>query len=197
VLIPEGLLSHISAYRNLIQELNDLFSECKTATEQRELAEQLFMDENVMKQKMTPWSFSLFSTLPDFMRLQLVKEQEMNGEVNLSQIETEKLLAHFVAKELEKRKQKGIYNGTFSPVTHFFGYQGRAAHPSLFDCSLASTMGFGAAALLEAGMTGQAVSVKELTNNATEWRVGGVPILALLRSQPKAGYKRHELVVPS
>ena len=131
------------------------------------------------------------------MRLQLVNEQEMSGEVNLSQLETEKLIAHFVALELEKRKTRGVYTGTFSPVTHFFGYQGRCAHPSLFDCSLGSTLGFGAAALLELGLTALAVCVKELTNGPAEWRVGGVPILALLRSQPKAGYKRHELVVPS
>ena len=102
-----------------------------------------------------------------------------------------------MAEELKRRKAKGVYTGTFSPVTHFFGYQGRAAHPSLFDCSLASTMGFGAAALIEAGMTAVAVSVKDITNHPSEWRVGGVPLLALLRSTPKAGYRRHELVIPS
>lgn len=142
----------------------------------------MFLDEAFMKERMSPWSFSLYSTLPDFMRLQLVNEQEISGEVNLSQIETEKLLAHFVDAELKRRKTKGLYKGTFSPVTHFFGYQGRCAHPTLFDCSLGSTMGFGAATLVEAGLTGVAVTVKEITNKAAEWRVGGVPILALFRS---------------
>jgi len=71
---------------------------------------------------MTPWSFSLFATLPDFMRMSLVSAQSIEGEVNLSQLETEKLIAHFVAEELKRRKAKGLYNGTFSPVTHFFGY---------------------------------------------------------------------------
>jgi hypothetical protein len=102
-----------------------------------------------------------------------------------------------VNEELQKRKKKGLYKGSFAPVTHYFGYQGRAAHPTLFDSSLASTLGFGAAALIEGGLTGVAVAVKELTNNVRDWRVGGVPILALLRSTPKAGYLRHELVVPS
>ena len=55
-----------------------------------------------------------------------------------------------VNNELQKRKKKGLYKGSFSPVTHYFGYQGRAAHPTLFDSSLASTLGFGAAALIEA-----------------------------------------------
>ena len=197
VLIPEGLLSHISAYKNLIVELNNLFADCKTSEEQTKLAEKLFLDEQSMREQMTPWSFSLFSTLPEFMRLQLLNEQQISGEVNLSFLETEKLTAHFVAEELKRRKNKGQYSGTFAPVTHFFGYQGRSAHPSLFDCSLGSTLGFGACALAEGGLTGMAVSVKEITQPPSEWRIGGVPIMALLKSQPKSGYRRHELVVPS
>jgi len=106
-------------------------------------------------------------------------------------------MAHFVAEELRRRKAEGSYNGSFAPVTHFFGYQGRAAHPSLFDCSLGSTLGFSAACLLEGGLSGLCVSVKELINHPGTWRVGGVPLLTLLRSQPKAGYHRHVLVVPS
>jgi 6-phosphofructokinase len=131
------------------------------------------------------------------MRLQLINEQEISGEVNLSQIETEKLLAYFVSEEMEKRKKAGTFKGSFAPVTHFFGYQGRAAHPSYFDCCLGSTLGFAAGCLLDAELTGLVVSVKELTSKPGQWRIGGVPILALLRSTPKAGYKRNELVVPS
>lgn len=154
-------------------------------------------DEQYVKSELSPWSFSLYSTLPDFMKIQLINEQQILGEVNLSQIETEKLLAYFIEIELKKRKSQGTYKGSFAPVTHFFGYQGRAAHPSNFDCSLASTMGFGAGVLLQSGITGAVVSVKELTNRPEEWRIGAVPILALLRSQPKSGYQRNELVVPS
>lgn len=197
VLIPEGLLSHISAFKHLMAELNGLFAGCQSAQDRAHLSEKLFEDTSYIKEALSPWSYSLYATLPDFMRRQLVSEQEMSGEVNLSQLETEKLLAYFVAEELKKRKARGEYTGNFAPVTHFFGYQGRAAHPSLFDCSLGSTMGFGAAALLEGGLTGVAVTVKELTSPPTKWRVGGVPLLALLSSQPKSGYQRHELVVPS
>lgn len=107
------------------------------------------------------------------------------------------MLAYFVSEEIAKRKAKGEYKGSFAPVTHFFGYQGRAAHPSYFDCCLGSTLGYSAATLIDSDLTGMAVTVKELTNKPAEWRVGGVPILALLRSQPKSGYKRNELVVAS
>jgi len=131
------------------------------------------------------------------MRLQLISGHELSGEVNLASFETEKLLAYFVQAEIAKRKANGAFKGSFAPVTHYFGYQGRSAHPSNFDCNLGSTLGFAAAALLDAGLTGLAVSVKELTNPASQWRVGGVPLLALLRSQPKSGYSRKELVVGS
>lgn len=197
VLIPEGLLSHISAYKYLIGELNAMFEKCKNTQESITLQQSLLHDDSKLKEILSPWSFSLYITLPDFMKRQLVTEQQINGEVNLSQIETEKLIAYFVDLELKKRKEKGVYKGTFSPVTHFFGYQGRGSHPSLFDCSLGSTLGFASAALLEAGLNGMAVSVKDLPNKPSTWRIGGVPILASLRSQPKAGYKRNQLVVSS
>ena len=89
---------------------------------------------------------------------------------------------------MKNRKAKKEYSGSFAPVTHFFGYQGRAAHPSIFDCSLGSILGFSAATLLEFGLTGIAVSVKDVTKTPNLWRVGAVPLLALLRSQPKVGY---------
>lgn len=197
VLIPEGLLSHISAYRHLINELNQLFHHCESISDRQKLASNLTSDFTYIKENMSPWSFSLFATLPDFMKIQLINEQEISGSVNLSHLETEKLISHFVKAELDRRKKVGTYKGSFGPVTHFFGYQGRAAHPSNFDCNLGSTLGFSACAFLQAGLTGQAVSVKELTNVPAKWRVGAVPILACLRSQPKAGYQRNELVVPS
>lgn len=101
VLIPEGLLSHISAYKNLITELNVLFSQCENNKEKNELAEKL-LEEAFVKSKLTPWSYSLYNTLPDFMRLQIVTAQQIDGDVNMSQLETEKLIAHFVEEELKR-----------------------------------------------------------------------------------------------
>lgn len=198
VLIPEGLLAHVSAYKHLILELNDIFRESKTHEERLQLYENLYKDDAFAREKLTPWSYSLMTTLPDFMRRQLIYEQEFGpGDINLSRLETEKLLAYFVAEELKIRKAARAYNGTFTPVTHFFGYQGRAAHPSAFDCSLGSTLGFAAAVQLDAGVNASVVAVKDVTRPPSQWRVGAVPILALLQSQPKAGYRRRQLVVPS
>ena len=197
VLIPEGLLSHIASFRHLIENLNELFRGCASTADKETLQARLYKDEKYLKEVLSPWNYSLFIAMPDFIRLQLINEQEISGDFNLSQIETEKLIAYFVSAELKRRKALGQYNGSFGPVTHFFGYQGRAAHPSLFDCQLGTALGFSAAALLEGGANAMCVTIKDLTKKVSEWRAGGVPILALLRSQPKSGYKRHELVVPS
>lgn len=98
-------------------------------------------------------------------------------------------------EELKKRAASGSYKGSFAPVTHFFGYQARSAHPSTMDCSLGTTLGFGAAVLIRNGLSGYTMSVKDLTKDPSGWRVGGVPLMALLRSQPAAGFERHQLIV--
>ena len=75
-----------------------------------------------MKEKLTPWSYSLYITIPDFIKKQLLFEREVQGSVKLAQIETEKLIAYLVDQELKKRKEAGTYKGSFAPVTHYFGY---------------------------------------------------------------------------
>ena len=123
--------------------------------------------------------------------------REVEGSIKLAAIETEKLISFFVEKELKARKERNAYSGTFAPVSHFFGYQGRSGHPSMFDCSLGSTSGFAAAVLMNHGLTGTAVSVRQCTQQPSQWRVGGVPIIGLVRSHPKSGFKRTDLVVRS
>jgi len=194
IIIPEGLMMNIPTIVQLIEELNELFDNCKTDEEFKALKEKL-LDEEQIKQLLTEWSYSLFRVFPDFIKTQMLLSREMAGTIKLSQVETEKMLAYFCDIELRRRKAAGTYKGGFAPVTHFFGYQGRSGHPSLFDCSLGSTSGFVAGILIESGLTGYATSIKELTKRPEEWRVGGVPLLSLLQSQ--ASYKAVDLVVPS
>ena len=150
-----------------------------------------------MSDLLTPWSHSLFNSLPHFMKQQLLIERQLSGQIKLSQIDTEKLIAHMVEEELNRRKRQGTYNGKFGPVTHFFGYQGRSGHPSHFDCSLGSTMGYTAATLVQHGLTGLVVTVNNVTAPASEWRCGGVPIIGLMDEIPREGFKKTDLVVPS
>ena len=153
------------------------------------------LDGEEIKQLLSEWSYSLFRVFPEFIKTQMLVSREIQGRINIASVETEKMLAYLCDIELQKRKAAGAYKGGFAPVTHFFGYQGRSAHPSRFDCSLGSTAGFTAGVLIEHGLTAMAVSVKELTEDPSKWRVGGVPILALLQSQPS--YKEEDLIVPS
>ena len=162
ILIPEGLLSQIASFDQMIIELNQVFAGAKTVKEQAQMAKTLY-DEEEIKKVLSPWSYSIFITLPEFFRHQILVEREMAGTIKLSQLETERLLAYLVGQELESRRKAGTYNGTFAPVTHFFGYQGRSAHPSHFDCSLASTYGFAAGRLVESGLTAHCVSVHQIT----------------------------------
>lgn len=167
-----------------------------TIQEQEELQAKLTSDE-LIKTLLSPWSYSLFASLPDFFKQQLLMNREVEGSIKLAAIETEKLISFFVDIELKERKAKGTYKGSFAPVSHYFGYQGRSGHPSMFDCSLGSTSGFAAAVLVEQGLTGMAVAVRQCTQPASQWRVGAVPIIALLRSHPKLGFKKTDLVVRS
>jgi len=182
VLIPEGLLFHLSAYNQLIHEINTIFADAQKRIADgqpvifsdeesdpdavAELSQKLLADSSEIGSLLTPWSHSLFNSLPDFLKQQLLIERQLSGSIKLSQIETEKLVAYLVDEELNKRKRQGKYSGTFAPVTHFFGYQGRSGHPSMFDCSLGSTMGYTAAVLVQHKLTGLAVSITNVTQPA-------------------------------
>jgi len=112
ILIPEGLLSFLQQFNSLIDDLNKVFETNKS----KDFGIQLFNDNELLKKHLTPWSTAVFLDLPDFIRKQLLTERETDGKVHISQIETERLLACKISKELEKRKVKG-----FSSITHFFG----------------------------------------------------------------------------
>ena len=197
VLIPEGLLNYVAAYKNLIQEINQLFANCAGRKEAKILSQKLYDNEKGVMESLTPWSYSLYSTLPEFLKKQLLFEREIEGTTKISQLETEKLIAYYVEQELGRRKKQGKYSGSFAPVTHYFGYQGRCSHPSIFDCELASTFGYSAGVLIENGLTAMSVTVQQITSTSDKWRVGGVPLIALVRSQPKSGFNRSDLNVAS
>ena len=182
VLIPEGLLAHLPFMKRAIDEINNLFASKKNLQEQEELARELMNSPEAMKKFLTPWNSAFLQSLPDFTRRQLLLEREASGGgVQLSQIETEKLLSFMVDQELKKRKEKGMYKGNFSCVTHFFGYQGRCALPSIFDCSLASSFGYTAAVLIAFGLTGYLASIRGVLNRPEDWIPVAIPIVSLLR----------------
>lgn len=118
ILIPEGLLSHLPHYKILIDELNVFFSKSENNDA---CVQKLLYDENYLKQVLSPWSSAVFLDLPDFTKKQLLLEREVHGGIQLSQIETERLLSYKISKELEKRKKNKTFSGSFAAITHFFG----------------------------------------------------------------------------
>jgi hypothetical protein len=49
--------------------------------------------------------------------LQLLLHKQSDGHSDLSKVDTERLIAHFVEEELNKRAAKGQYKGKFAAIT--------------------------------------------------------------------------------
>ena len=183
ILIPEGLIEFIPAMKTLIAELNDLlahnddFNAMNTDEEKRQY----------VKGMLSPASSDVYRSLPKGIAKQLTLDRDPHGNVQVSLIETEKLLIEMVAKRLAQLKAEGTYKGKFSAINHFFGYEGRCAIPSNFDADYTYSLGYTASILISEGKTGYMSSVRNLTAPAAEWIAGGVPITMMMNMEKRHG----------
>ncbi len=184
VLIPEGLVEFIPEIKNLIEEINNLlakeivgFSACYDSSERI----------NFVSEKLSKVSSNVFSILPKDIKKQLLMDRDPHGNVQVSRIETDKLLASMVASQLKKMKGEGTYTGTFSTMTHFFGYEGRCAFPTNFDADYCYSLGYNAFMLIGGNLTGYISSVTNLPRPATEWKAGGIPITMMMNLEQRHG----------
>lgn len=184
VLIPEGLVEFIPAMKKLISELNDLLAHfdidalsVESKRERREL----------VAEKLSPESAEVFLSLPNSFANQLLLDRDPHGNVQVSMIETEKLLIDMVKAKTKKMKKAGEFDGKFSGQPHFFGYEGRCASPSNFDADYCYTLGFTASLLIEEGKSGYMASVKNLTAPADQWIPGGAPITMMMNMEKRHG----------
>jgi len=184
VLIPEGLVEFIPEMKNLIAELNDLLAENESYFNNLKTDDDKFQFVN---SHLSDRSSKVFSSLPNNIQTQLLADRDPHGNVQVSRIETDKLLVDMVGDILGEWKAKGKYKGKFSSQTHFFGYEGRCAAPSNFDADYCYSIGFTAAVLIADGKTGYMASVRNLTANANEWLAGGVPITMLMNMEKRHG----------
>lgn len=184
VLIPEGLIEFIPEARKLIAELNDILAkEADSFSAMKGRSEQLaFLNRHLTKEA----SYT-FSSLPVGIQSQLMLDRDPHGNVQVSLIETEKLLAELVSLKLAEWKAEGKFNGKFKTQTHFFGYEGRCAAPSNFDADYCYSLGFTAAALAGAGKTGYMASVRNTNKPASEWEAGGIPITMMMNIERRHG----------
>ncbi|MEE0979807.1 MAG: diphosphate--fructose-6-phosphate 1-phosphotransferase [Muribaculaceae bacterium] len=183
VLIPEGLIEFIPAMKALIAELNDLLA-AKGAEFAAVAADQ--QREWIIK-NLSETNAAIYASLPAGVARQLSLDRDPHGNVQVSLIETEKLLSEMVGKRLEQLRAEGKYNGKFAALHHFFGYEGRCAAPSNFDADYCYALGFNAACLIESGVTGYMSSVRNLSKPSVQWIAGGIPITMMMNMERRHG----------
>jgi pyrophosphate--fructose-6-phosphate 1-phosphotransferase len=160
ILIPEGLIEFIPEVKALIHELNTL----------KEMSN--------VREKLSKEALACFDMLPTDIQNQLLLDRDPHGNIQVSLIETERLLIEMI---------KRSYAEKFNPVNHFFGYEGRAAFPSNFDSQYCYALGFVAALLVDAGLTGYMCYVKNLTEHVEQWEIGGLPLTMLMNLEMRKG----------
>ena len=183
VLIPEGLIEFIPAMKRLIAELNDFLA--ANAEEFSHI--QKSHQRDYIIDKLSPANSAVYASLPEGVARQLTLDRDPHGNVQVSLIETEKLLSEMVAAKLAAWKKEGKYVGKFAAQHHFFGYEGRCAAPSNFDADYCYSLGYTAAALIGEGKTGYMSSVRNTTAPAEEWIAGGVPITMMMNMERRHG----------
>ena len=183
VLVPEGLIEFIPAIKALIAELNDML-----AANQKDF--ELIADDkkiDYVLQHLSAENAAIFRSLPETVSRQLALDRDPHGNVQVSLIDTEQLLAEMVGKKLEQWKRDGLYHGKFATQHHFFGYEGRCAAPSNFDADYCYSLGFNASMLIAAGKTGYMSSVKNTSKPVDEWIAGGIPITMMMNMEKRSG----------
>ena len=183
VLIPEGLIEFIPAIGRLIQELNDLLA--AHGNDYKDLDKQA--QREYILAHLSKENAETFATLPEGVARQLSLDRDPHGNVQVSLIETEKLISEMVDAKLAEWKKAGKYVGAFAPQHHFFGYEGRCAAPSNFDADYCYALGTSAAQLIAAGKTGYMAIVKNTTAPTDEWKAGGVPITMMMNMERRNG----------
>ena len=183
--IPEGLIEFIPELKSMIANLNDVMPslEKDSSYSNGTDAEKIAIIENTLSSE----NSSVFKSLPALIKSQLLMDRDPHGNVQVSKIETEKLLISMVEEKLASLKKEGKFSGKFSTQSHFFGYEGRCAFPSNFDADYCYSLGFNAFALINFGLTGYLSSVRNLTAPASQWIAGGVPLTMMMNMERRHG----------
>lgn len=184
-LIPEGLIEFIPEIKSMIANLNDTLAVLESDASYKNADDNAKFE--IIKGKLNTEDAAVYDSLPVMIKQQLLMDRDPHGNVQVSKIETEKLLIEMVGNKLAQMKKEGKYNGKFSAQCHFFGYEGRCAFPSNFDADYCYSLGFNAFALMKFGFTGYLSSVKNLSAPASEWVAGGVPLTMMMNMEKRHG----------
>ncbi len=186
-LVPEGLIEFIPSLKVLISEINDLLAKTEAELNILESSSEKIC---FVETKLSATSKAVFDSVPVEIKAQLLADRDPHGNVQVSKIETEKLLIQTVDAKLKQMKKDGNYCGKFATQNHFFGYEGRCAFPSNFDADYCYSLGYNAFFLISANLTGYLSSVTNLSKPATEWKAGGIPITMMMNMEQRHGEKK-------
>ena len=186
-LIPEGLIEFIPSLKVLISELNDVMAHNESEMNALQTDNDKFL---FVSKKLTENSLRIFESLPQNIQFQLLADRDPHGNVQVSKIETERMLIEMVEKKLAQWKKEGKYTGSFSAQNHFFGYEGRCAAPSNFDADYCYSLGYTASVLIAEGKTGYMASVQNCKDSAENWIAGGVPITMMMNMERRHGHMK-------
>ena len=184
--IPEGLIEFIPEMKSMISNLNDIMATLETdasfvnATTIREKFD-------IVENRLDAANAKVYNSLPGLIKEQLLADRDPHGNVQVSKIETEKLLIEMISTRLDELKSQGEFIGKFSAQSHFFGYEGRCAFPSNFDADYCYSLGYNAFALINFGLTGYLSSVRNLTEPADKWIAGGIPLTMMMNMEKRHG----------
>ena len=184
-IIPEGIVEFVPEFSKLIAEINELLAGANT--EKFNALPDWDAKYDFIEKGLTKESMAVFAILPQLIQQQLFLERDPHGNVQVSLIESEKLLSALVKDELDKRKKAGTYKGKFGALHHFFGYEGRCAFPSNFDADYCYSLGYNAFMLIQYGFTGYLSKVSNLSKPAEEWVAGGMPITKMMNIERRNG----------
>ena len=184
--IPEGLIEFIPEMGSMISNLNDIMASLESdpsfvnATTIREKFD-------IVENRLDAENAKVYNSLPALIKGQLLADRDPHGNVQVSKIETKKLLIEMISTRLDELKDQGEFIGKFSAQSHFFGYEGRCAFPSNFDADYCYSLGYNAFALINFGLTGYLSSVRNLTQPADQWIAGGVPLTMMMNMEKRHG----------
>jgi len=187
-IIPEGIVEFVPEFSVLIAEINELL-----AGERADAFNALPSWDakySFIENGLTKASMAVFAQLPQSIQQQLFLERDPHGNVQVSLIESEKLFSAMVKENLAQRKAAGTYNGKFSALHHFLGYEGRCAFPSNFDADYCYSLGYNAFMLISYGYTGYLSKVSNLAKPAEEWVAGGMPITKMMNMERRHGHDK-------
>ncbi|MBU0927912.1 MAG: diphosphate--fructose-6-phosphate 1-phosphotransferase [Spirochaetes bacterium] len=184
VLIPEGLIEFIPDFKVLIAELNDMMAQKGDAFRAQKDDEGRV---GFVAASLAGPAAALYGSLPADIKRQLIMDRDPHGNVQVSRIDTEKLLIAMVEKRLAELRAEGGYKGSFSALAHFFGYEGRCAFPSNFDADYCYALGYSGFVLAANGLSGYISSIRNLSAPASDWVAGGVPLTMMMNLERRHG----------